>query len=145
LLGIKLATSRAYHPQTNSQTKHINQEFKGYLQVFTSQCQDDWDNLLSLRNFTHNNHVHSSTQLTPFMIDTGHHPSNPIKHHQNLSLSMSSQIKWQRDLRRQRQLSQRQKTSTCCTTTIDMSQYLSLPLETKYGSMEVTSPLITLH
>jgi hypothetical protein len=74
LLGIKLVISTAYHPQTDGQTEHVNQELKGYLQIFTSQRQDDWDKLLPLGKFAHNNHVHSSTQHTPFMIDTGRHP-----------------------------------------------------------------------
>jgi transposase InsO family protein len=59
LLGIKLATSTAYHPQTNSQTECINQELEGYLCIFTSRRQDNWDNLLPLGEFSHNNHVHS--------------------------------------------------------------------------------------
>jgi transposase InsO family protein len=36
LLGIQLATLTAYHPQTNGQTEHINQELEGYLHMFTS-------------------------------------------------------------------------------------------------------------
>jgi hypothetical protein len=75
LLGIiKLATLTAYHPQTDGQTEGINQELEGYLCIFTSQRQDDWDELLPLGKFSHNNHVHSSTQQTPFMVDTGRHP-----------------------------------------------------------------------
>jgi hypothetical protein len=73
LLGIKLATSTAYHPQINSQTEHANQELEGYLCIFMSRRQDDWDELLPLGEFSHNNHVHSSTQQTPFMIDMGRH------------------------------------------------------------------------
>jgi hypothetical protein len=42
LLGIKLAASTAYHPQTNRQTEHVNQELKQYLQVFVSKRQDNW-------------------------------------------------------------------------------------------------------
>jgi transposase InsO family protein len=37
LLGIKLAMSMAYHPQTDSQTEHVNQVLEGYLCIFTSQ------------------------------------------------------------------------------------------------------------
>jgi transposase InsO family protein len=74
LLGIKLATSTAYHPQTDGQTERVNQELEGYLRIFTSQRQDDWDELLPLGEFSHNNHVYSSTQQTPFMVDTGRHP-----------------------------------------------------------------------
>jgi transposase InsO family protein len=36
LLGIKLALSTAYHPQTDSQTEHVNQVIEGYLCIFTS-------------------------------------------------------------------------------------------------------------
>jgi transposase InsO family protein len=43
LLGIKLATSTAYHLQTDGQTEHVNQELEGYLRIFTSRRQDDWD------------------------------------------------------------------------------------------------------
>jgi transposase InsO family protein len=46
LLGIKLALSTAYHPQTDSQTERINQVMKGYLRTFTSRRQDNWDDLL---------------------------------------------------------------------------------------------------
>jgi hypothetical protein len=58
----------------NSQTEHVNQELEGYLRIFTSQRQDDWDELLPLGEFSHNNHMHSLTQQTPFMVDTGRHP-----------------------------------------------------------------------
>jgi hypothetical protein len=36
LLGIKLALSTDYHPQTDSQTEHVNQVIEGYLHTFTS-------------------------------------------------------------------------------------------------------------
>jgi hypothetical protein len=81
LLGIKLATSTAYHPQTNGQTEHINQELEGYLCIFTSQRQDNLDDLLPLGEFSHNNNVHSSTQQTPFMVDTGRHPCMAFEPH----------------------------------------------------------------
>jgi transposase InsO family protein len=74
LLGIKLAMSTAYHPQTDSQMERINQVLEGYLCTFTSQQQDDWDGLLPMGEFFYNNTKHSSTQQTPFMVNTGRNP-----------------------------------------------------------------------
>ena len=62
LLEIKLASSTAWHPQTNGQTEHINQELDQYLQLFVNKWQDDWYDLLFIVEFQYNNHVHSATQ-----------------------------------------------------------------------------------
>ena len=61
LLGIKLASSIAWHPQTNGQTEHINQELDQYLWLFVNKQQDNWYDLLPMAEFQHNNHVHSTT------------------------------------------------------------------------------------
>src|SRR5258705_10369080 len=74
LLGVKLTPSTSYHPQTDGQTEHVNQEIEAYLQVFVSHRQDDWANWLPLTEFSYNNKVHTATHQTPFEPDTGQHP-----------------------------------------------------------------------
>ena len=70
LLGIEATTSTAYHPQTDRQTEQINQKLEQYLRIFVEERQDSWYTLLPLAEFSYNNHIHSSTQQTPFLIDT---------------------------------------------------------------------------
>ena len=82
LLGIEAATSTAYHPQTDGQTERVNQELEQYLRLFVRERQDDWYTLLPLAEFSYNNHVHSSTQQTPFLLDTGRHPRMGFEPHQ---------------------------------------------------------------
>ena len=60
LLGIKLVSSIVWHPQTNRQMEHVNQELDQYLWLFVNEWQDDWYNLLPMTEFQHNNHVHST-------------------------------------------------------------------------------------
>ncbi|KAG5725697.1 hypothetical protein E4T56_gene7297 [Termitomyces sp. T112] len=73
-MGVKLHTTMAYYPQSDGQTEHVNQELEQYLCLFCNERQDDWDELLPDTEFQYNNHVHSSTQMSPFFLDTGKHP-----------------------------------------------------------------------
>ena len=82
LLGIEATTSTAYHPQTDGQTERVNQELEQYLRIFVGERQDDWYTLLPLAEFSYNNHIHSSTQQTPFLLDTGRHPRMGFELHQ---------------------------------------------------------------
>jgi hypothetical protein len=74
LLGIKMAPSTAYHPQTDGQTERVNQEIEQYLRVFVNHRQDDWAEWLPLAEFSHNNRIQASTRQTPFMLNFGRHP-----------------------------------------------------------------------
>jgi len=82
LLGIETAPSTAYHPQTDGQTERVNQELEQFIQIFVGERQDDWYSLLPLAEFSYNNHDHSSTQHTPFLLDTGRHPRMGFEPHQ---------------------------------------------------------------
>jgi transposase InsO family protein len=74
LLGITISASTVYHPQSDGQTERVNQELEQYILVFVNERQSDWDTLLPLGEFAYNNHVHSSTQHSPFFVDTGRNP-----------------------------------------------------------------------
>ena len=72
----------AYHPQGDRQMERVNQELEQYLCLFVNERQDDWDDLLPLAEFQSNNHIHSATQQTPFMLDSGRHPWMGFEPHQ---------------------------------------------------------------
>src|SRR5260221_3207842 len=61
LLGVKLTPSTSHHPQTDGQTKHMNQEIEAYLCIFISHQQDNWADWLLLVEFAYNNKVHAAT------------------------------------------------------------------------------------
>jgi len=71
LLGIRLSSSTAWHPQMDGQTERVNQELNQFLRLFVNERQDDWYDLLPIAEFQHNNHVHSVMQQPPFLLDTG--------------------------------------------------------------------------
>ena len=55
ILRIKVAASTAYHPQTNGQTRCVNQEVEQFLRLFVNQRQYDWYDWLSIAEFAYNN------------------------------------------------------------------------------------------
>jgi hypothetical protein len=74
LLGTRLCVSSSFHPQTDGQTKRVNQTLEAYLRRFVSVTLDDWDLLVSRAEFAHNNAFHESVQETPFYLNHGRHP-----------------------------------------------------------------------
>ena len=85
ILGVKLAATMVYHPQGDRQTEQINQELEQFLWLFTNQQQDDWDDLLPVAEFQCNNHIHSTTQNIPLLLDTGWIPHMGFKPDQQRS------------------------------------------------------------
>ena len=66
--------STAYHPQTNGQTKRVNQALEQYLRCFIEHHQkDDWISFLSTVEFAYNNTVHEGIKETPFFLEYGYH------------------------------------------------------------------------
>src|SRR5882762_9876314 len=74
MLGIKTATSTAFHPQTDGQTERVNQEIEQYLRLFIEHRQSDWMNWLPMAEFSYNNRMQAATKNTPFMLNFGQHP-----------------------------------------------------------------------
>jgi len=71
LLGIKTKLSTAFHPQTDGQTKKINQELEQYLQMFIDHCQEQWPEWLDTAEFAYNNKAHTRTKMLPFEANSG--------------------------------------------------------------------------
>ena len=67
-LGIQSWLSTAYHPQTDGQTERINQDLQQYLQIFTSEKQDEWVSWLPLAQFSYNAKKQLSTEKSPFKV-----------------------------------------------------------------------------
>ena len=78
LVRINPALSSAFHPQTDGQTERMNRILQDYLQCFVNPLRDNWDSLLGLAEYAINNSVNVSTGYTPFFLNTGRHPLNPL-------------------------------------------------------------------
>ena len=73
-LGIRTKLSTVYHPQTDGQTKQINQELEQYLRMFVDHRQEQWSEWLGTAEFAYNNKKHTATQILPFEANYGLSP-----------------------------------------------------------------------
>lgn len=65
-LGSNLKLSSSYHPQTDGQTERIIQTLEDLLRACVLEQGGDWDNHLTLIEFTYNNRYHSSIGMAPY-------------------------------------------------------------------------------
>jgi len=54
--------------------ERVNQELDQFLCLFVNEWQNNWYDLLPIMEFQHNNHIYSTMQQPPFLLDTGRIP-----------------------------------------------------------------------
>jgi transposase InsO family protein len=67
-LDTQLRFSSAYHPQTDSQTKRVNQILEDMLRVCPLQYGRSWDKSLPYAEFSYNNSYQESLKMSLFEI-----------------------------------------------------------------------------
>jgi hypothetical protein len=77
-LETKLIRSSACHPQTDGQTKRINQNLEDMLRACILQYDKNWDKCLSLAEFSYNNGYQTSLKMAPFEALYGHRCRTPL-------------------------------------------------------------------
>lgn len=73
-LGIESGLSTAFHPQTDGQTKQLNQEIEAYLRAFCSHRCNDWSSWIPIAEYALNSCEHSATGHSPFYLLYGYNP-----------------------------------------------------------------------
>ncbi|KAA0026161.1 retrotransposon protein, putative, Ty3-gypsy sub-class [Cucumis melo var. makuwa] len=65
-LGTRLDFSIAFHPQTNGQTKHLNQILEHMLRACMLEFSESWDSHLDFVEFIYNNNYQATIGMAPF-------------------------------------------------------------------------------
>ena len=77
-LGTKLIWSSAYHPQTDGQTKRVNQILEDMLWACVIRYDKNWDKCLALAEFSYNNSYQTSLKMAPFEALYGRRCRTPL-------------------------------------------------------------------
>ena len=72
-LETKMMLSITYHPQSDRQTKRINQEIGMFLQHHVNYQQNNWMKWIAAVEFHYNNKKHAATSQTLFVLNFGRH------------------------------------------------------------------------
>ena len=79
MLGIKSKILTTFYPQTDGQTKRVNQELEQYLRMLIDYRQEQQLDWLGTAEFAYNNKAHSSTKTLPFKANYRQDPRIGLK------------------------------------------------------------------
>ena len=65
MMGTRLKTSSAYHPQTDGQTEILNRYLEQYLMAFSSEHPNQWSSYLCWVEYHYNTSHQSAIQMSP--------------------------------------------------------------------------------
>ena len=88
-LDMWLHFTSGYHPESDGQTKCMNQTLKQYLCVYCNYQQDNWSKLLSLAEFVYNNALSVTTSVSPFFTNERYYPNITIHPEHNIASSQA--------------------------------------------------------
>jgi hypothetical protein len=77
-LDTQLCFSFAYHPQTNGQTKRVNQILEDMLRACALQYGRSWDKSLPYAEFSYNNSYQETLKMAPFEMLYGRRCQTPL-------------------------------------------------------------------
>ena len=78
LKNVKLNLSTADHPETDGQSEVMIRTVANMLRPAVQNDRATWDKMLSQMEYEYNASVNASTKLTPFEVDIGRIPENPL-------------------------------------------------------------------
>jgi hypothetical protein len=77
-MGTQLRFSSAYHPQTDGETKRVNQILEDMLRAYVLQHGTSWDKSLPYTEFSYNNSYQESLKMAPFEMLYGRRCRTPL-------------------------------------------------------------------
>jgi hypothetical protein len=94
-LGIKSKMSSPIDPQTDGQTERIDKTLECYLRYYCICGQNNWEDMLPMAEYAYNSSLHSTLQMTRFLVNCGYHPRTHSPNAEPMSfLTSQNYIQW---------------------------------------------------
>ena len=77
-MDTKLNFSTTYHPQTNGQTKQVNQVLEDMLGIYVMNQSGKWEDYIDLVEFQNKNNYQASLKMSPFEVLYGRRCKVPL-------------------------------------------------------------------
>ena len=101
--GIKLLRTTPWHPQTNGQTKRMNQTILAMLKTLPEHHKTQWKNHVNKLVHAYNCTKHSSTGYSPYYLTFGR-VFPPLHHSQHHSIIVEVELCWNLERSNERSL-----------------------------------------